>query len=319
MPWSFERKVIYPAGWCMGPENYGETEALNERVWQAYQTVDGLVHIRRANEARTKWVFEDSLPIEGYVANHVDIAFDKAGEPFVAFHNREQDGTYSVWIRRISINEGQRVVLVEKLVGNSKWPKVFRDYDNDILVFYAKGDGTIGYKVQAEGWATERLVTGANDVKMVEWVAMGSDYRLMVGYWDQAGARRYSLSEPYVVEDNKTTKMVKGKIGAKTVPTSIEWIPIKTVEVTNTVGAQTVVSEVLLESLNFLLEGEDRIGSQTSVSSIIFIVTVTKNVEEKVKAGTAVSSLTMVPIQTEPVENTVSAKTSVSQIVMESA
>ncbi len=302
----------------MGPENYGETEALNERVWQAYQTIDGLVHIRRANEARTKWVFEDSLPIEGYVANHVDIAFDKAGEPFVAFHNIEEDGTYSVWIRRISINEGQRVVLVEKLVGNSKWPKVFRDYDNDILVFYAKGDGTIGYKVQAEGWATERLVTGANDVRMVEWVAMGSDYRLMVGYWDQAGARKYSLSEPYVVED-KETKMVRERVGTKTVLTSIEWIPIKTVEVTNTVGAQTAVSEVLLESLNFLLEGEDRIGSQTSVSSIIVIITVTENVEEKIKAGTAVSSLIMVPVQTEPVENTVSAKTSVSQIVMESA
>ncbi len=302
----------------MGPENYGETEALNERVWQAYQTIDGLVHIRRANEARTKWVFEDSLPIEGYVANHVDIAFDKAGEPFVAFHNIEEDGTYSVWIRRISINEGQRVVLVEKLVGNSKWPKVFRDYDNDILVFYAKGDGTIGYKVQAEGWATERLVTGANDVRMVEWVAMGSDYRLMVGYWDQAGARKYSLSEPYVVED-KETKMVRERVGAKTSPTSIEWIPIETVETANSIGAQTVVSEVLLESLNFLLEGEDRIGSQTSVSSIIVIITVTENIEEKVKAGTAVSSLIMVPIQTEPVENTVSAKTSVSQIVMESA
>ena len=317
MPWSFERKIIYPAGWCIGPENYGETEALNERVWQAYQTVDGLIHIRRANQAQTKWVFHDTLPAEGLMADHVDVAFDKAGEPFLAFHSREEDGSHSVWVRRVSINEGRRTILVEKLAENSKWPKAFRDHDNDILVFYAKKDGAIGYKVQAEGWATERLVTGVQDSQILEWVAVGSDYRLMVAYRDHADERKYCLSEPYVVQDNTIRKIVRTRVEAKTIPSCIEWIPIQTVEGSDAVGSESTVSQLLLESLNFMIEAEDQIGAQSVVSNIIVIVTVAENLEEKIKPNTIVSSVVIVPIHTEPVENTVCAQSTVSQIIME--
>lgn len=213
MPWSFERKVIYPAGWCRGPSSYGNQMNLDERVWQAYQSVDGRIHLRRAKGDLSGWEWEEEIVLPAHEsATYPDVCFDKAGEPFVAF---ESEG--GVWIRRISVVEGTRTEIIEKLVDGAYGPKCFRDPDNDLLVFYVDAGTTeIRYRVQAEGWATERAVgMVAEGHKRIQSISLATSYwnsyrapKLLIGYsleGNQATSKlQWVLSSPYGPEPLKS-------------------------------------------------------------------------------------------------------------------
>lgn len=115
MPWSFERSVIYPAGWSLGPESYGLQTDLTARVWQAYQTVDGRIHIRRAKADLSAWDWEEEITIPAHEsAAFPDVCFDKAGEPFLAFESDGDGLGTGVWIRRITVLDGQRIVIEDQ-------------------------------------------------------------------------------------------------------------------------------------------------------------------------------------------------------------
>lgn len=231
MPWSFSRKVIYPAGWCRGPVNYGEQMALDERTWQAYQTVDGKIHLRRAAADLSDWDREEEIVIPAHESTaYPDICFDKAGEPFLAFESEDEEGK-GVWVRRISVIEGRRAEIIEKLANGACGPKCFRDPDNDILVFYVDQASTeIRYRVQGESWAVERVVENTQaGYKRIQNVELGKHWRngavkIVIAYSmgdgdiSQANKLKFVAASPYPPGDGDLMHSMLSLVGVNCFP-----------------------------------------------------------------------------------------------------
>ena len=299
MPWSFERRVIYPAGWSLGPSSYGQQMALTERVWQAYQTIDGLIHLRRAKADLSDWEWEEQIVIPDHPCpSYPDVCFDKAGEPFVAF---ESDS--GVWIRRISIVDGLRTAIVEKLIDGAYGPKCFRDPDNDLLVFYVeKMTSEIRYRVQSEGWAEERKVEGVEvGQKRIQNVELGRHWRnnavkIVIAYslGDQLERDnlRWAVSSPYPPGDGDLVL-----IGAET--TEIVLIPAFWRELNEAsrlnIGAD--ISFFELVNNNIELVTDNLLQVSVDVSNMVVVSSVYKTLDEKniLNIGADVAAMVIIP------------------------
>ena len=319
MPWSFERKVIYPAGWCRGPVNYGEQLALSERVWQAYQTAGGNLKLRRAAEDLSHWDWEDDLPLyehEG-LARHPDVTFDKAGQPEAAFEKTEQDGSIAVWIRRITEIEGIRTVVIDKVVENAGKPKLYRDPDNDILLFYVKepevegGDKSIAYRVQSEGWAVERVVPGTANPKTILDVSMVRDYRLVLTY--ARDKQEHVIG--YVVTDRYPIIAME-RVGAGGQANELRFVPVMNFEQEDVVGAGAIALLDIV-GLNLFLEYEEAVQVGATANVLTVIMTVERPLDDTVKVGGKADLLKFIPIEDHFGENTVGASATANLLTIE--
>jgi hypothetical protein len=319
VPWSFERKVIYPAGWCRGPVNYGEQLALSERVWQAYQTAGGNLKLRRAAEDLSHWDWEDDLPLyehEG-LARHPDVTFDKAGQPEAAFEKTEQDGSIAVWIRRITEIEGIRTVVIDKVVENAGKPKLYRDPDNDILLFYVKepeaegGDKSIAYRVQSEGWATERAVAGTVNPKSILDVSMVRDYRLVLTY-----AKDEEHVIGYVVTDRYPIVAIE-KVGVGGLANEIRFVPVVNFGSEDVVGVGAIADLLDIVGLNLFLEYEEGVGVGATANMLRVIVTVEYPLDDTVKVQSKADLLKFVPIEDHLGENTLGVGATANLLTIE--
>jgi hypothetical protein len=205
--------------------------ALSERVWQAYQTVNGKIHLRRAAADLSGWDWEEEIIIPAHESTaYPDICFDKAGEPFLAFESEDEKGK-GVWVRRISIVESKRTEIIEKLTGNAYGPKCFRDPDNDVLVFYVDEASTeIRYKVQAESWSIERAVGNAeNGYKRIQNIELGKHWRngavkIVVAYSmgdddiNKQNKLRFAAAYPYPPGDGDLTHCMLSLAGVSFFP-----------------------------------------------------------------------------------------------------
>ncbi len=319
MPWSFERRIIYPAGWCRGPVNYGEQTALSERVWQAYQTSGGNLKLRRAAEDLSHWDWEDDMPLfehEG-LARHPDVTFDKAGQPEVTFEKMEEDGSIAVWIRRITEIGGIKTVVIDKVVDNAGKPKLYRDPDGDILLFYVKepemenGDRTIAYRVQSEGWATERAVAGTVNPKSILDVSTVRDYRLVLTY-----AKDDEHVIGYVVTDRYPIAAIE-KVGVGGLANEIRFVPVVNSESEDVVGVGVIADLLDIVGLNLFLEYEEavRVGATANVLTVIMIVE--RPLDDTVKVGGKADLLKFIPIEDHFGENTVGASATANLLTIE--
>lgn len=318
MPWSFERKVIYPAGWCRGPVNYGEQMALSERVWQAYQTTGGNIKLRRAAADLTRWDWEDDLPLyehEG-LARHPDVTFDKAGQPEVTFEKTGEDGSIAVWIRRITEIGGIRTVVIDKVVDNAGKPKLYRDPDGDILLFYVKepeiedGDRTIAYRVQSEGWATERAVVGTINPKSILDVSMVRDYRLVLTYAkDDEHVIGYAVTDRYPIAAIE-------KVGAGGLANEIRFVPVVNFEPEDVVGVRAI-AELDIVGLNLFLGCEEGVGVGATANMLKVIVTVDYPPDDTVKVQSKADLLKFYPIEDHFGEDTVGVGATANLLTIE--
>lgn len=301
MPWSFERKVIYPAGWCRGPVNYGEQMALDERTWQAYQTVDGRTRVRRAKADLSSWDWEEEIVVPGHdFISYPDICFDKAGEPFLTFESQDIQGK-GVWIMRISIVESVRTRIVEKLVAGAYGPKCFRDPDDDVLVFYVDEASTeIRYRVQSEGWAVERVVEGVRvGPKRIQNISFGRYYkndavRVTVAYsLNHSPTLCYAATSPYPPGDGDLLE-----VGAEVAEISV--IPASHWELNEASGLSVGADISFVELVNNNIElvyDEAILQVGASVSNIEWVNTEHKTLDEKkaLNVGADISALTIIP------------------------
>lgn len=298
MPWKFERKIIYPTGWCRGPVRYGDQMALDERIWQAYQTVDGRVHLRRANADLSMWEWEDCLPLyehEG-LAQFPDVTFDKAGQPEVAFGKKE-NGSVGIWVRRITIVDDLRTVIIEKIVDNASRPKLFRDPDGDILLFYIKnpateGDqATIAYRVQSEGWATERLVAGTQDPLGILDVAIVRDYRLVLTYSRHDNVIGYVMTDRYPI-------VAIERIATASKANMIKVVPVVRLGLTaDTISTNAMANLIEIIDMNLYLDGEDKVAVGALANLLTFIITVEYALtDDVVQAQSKANKILFVPV-----------------------
>lgn len=174
-------------GACLGPVNKGD-RYLGARVWMVTKEGDKII-VRQANETNDAWALDEEAEgmsaEEQAAADLPDIYFDKQGQYVIAYEKTGAGGP-EVWVSRVTTDPetGQRLVVQEK-VADGREPKVIRDLDNDMVVFYRDvtdpQNTIVKYRIQSEGWLTERTVPIALvGEKWIEDVVVCTDYRLML-------------------------------------------------------------------------------------------------------------------------------------------
>lgn len=287
--------VIFLAGWCLGPNQYGTANLLlYKRVWQAYQTPDGVLHLRRSNAARTDWDFDD-VPdgLEGVRIHNADLAFDKAGQPVIAFER--DDG--AIWVRRVSIVEGKRAVLLERIAPSGVRPRVVRDYDQDILVFY--GDNTdpantvIKWRVQAEGWQQEHVVPiEVQGVKYLQGVAVTRSwsYLIVFAMKDVPNAPLYCIETPqYPILLTEAPALA-----ARARASTLGMYDVVYLSGDDRIGAQGAASTLELFSLDINLTTSDIVQASALVTTLAIYTTLTMSVADTTPLGASGTASTLI-------------------------
>lgn len=247
-------------GACLGPVNKGD-RYLGARVWMVTKEGDKVI-VRQANETNDAWALEEEaegMSVEEQAAADLpDIYFDKQGQYVIAYEKTGAGGP-EVWVSRVTTDPetGQRLVVQEK-VADGREPKLIRDLDNDMVVFYRDvtdpQNTLIKYRIQSEGWATEREVPiGIVGEKWVEDVVVLTTYQLMLLFTirDTEGYHPYALFTKARIQaafDDVLTEFENPAIEI----TSMNWIPNQHVEMTGTFTSPEVgiLNLTLIEAWN---------------------------------------------------------------------